>query len=86
MIVCQDGFKFSVQGGTEAYSNPRLFTISYSQMEIGFPNQIEPLIIEYAEDSDYINTVYPYVPIEIIISVIKKHGGFEKNWKKSLTN
>ena len=36
----------------------------------------EPLIFEYAEtENDWTNTVYPYVPVEIIQQVIDKHNG-----------
>lgn len=51
----------------------------YTACEIGFPNREEELIKQYAEDpEDLTETVYAYVPVEVIDEVIKKHGGFER--------
>jgi hypothetical protein len=80
-IVCKDGFSMSVQAGYYLYSIPRIDMKSgnYEAVEIGFPSEKEELICEYAEDSsDYTETVYPYVPIEIVEQVIKKHNGMVK--------
>ena len=35
------------------------------------------LINKYAECEDYTQTVYGYVPIEIVEELIEKHGGFK---------
>jgi hypothetical protein len=37
------------------------------------------LIREYASDEDFTETIYPYVPTDVILEVIKKHGGMKKN-------
>lgn len=77
-IVCKDGFSMSVQAGYYLYSTPRanLESGNYTEVEIGFPSEKEDLICGFAEDhSDYTETVYPYVPIEIVENVIQKHGG-----------
>ena len=77
-IVCDDGFSMSVQGSTTHYCSPRESQDWYDSMEVGFPSEEEPLINQYAEDSnDYTGTVYRYVPIEIIQEVITKHGGID---------
>lgn len=84
-IVCEDGFNFSVQANYGAYCTPRLthrnkFTNIYIEYEIGYPSEYEQMIIEYAEDSESpTNTVYPYVPKEIIEAVIAKHGGIVRS-------
>ena len=45
-------------------------------MELGFPNQPCPFIMEYAEDSrDLTGTVYPYVPSGVVRQMIEAHGG-----------
>lgn len=80
-IVCNDGFTMSVQGGQYLYSNPRGGTIDFVEMEVGFPSEYEELISGYSEGDDYTLTVYPYVPVELIIEVIQKHGGMKKNKK-----
>ena len=85
-IVCSDGFKMSVQVGYSLYSEPKKVAKRYSNVEVGFPSDHEPLIEEYAETfykedemdvTDYTDTVYPYVPVKIVDKVLKKHGGID---------
>ena len=83
-IVCSDGFKMSVQVGFSLYSTPKKVAKRYSAVEIGYPSDHEPLIEEYAEcytfeevDIDFTNTVYPYVPVNIVDKVLRKHGGID---------
>ena len=76
MIVCNDGFKMSVQGSQGHYCSPREVSSIFSSMEIGYPSQEEPLIYEYAEDKSRLtDTVYGWVPTDVIQQVIEKHGG-----------
>lgn len=49
----------------------------YESVELGFPSEEDELINEYAEVDDYTNTVYPYVPVDIVEKLIEKHGGFK---------
>jgi len=49
----------------------------YESVELGFPSEEDELINEYAEDNDYTNTVYGYVPVDIVEKLIEKHGGFK---------
>jgi hypothetical protein len=74
---CADGFSMSVQGHYGAYSRPRSdFADKYTHVEIGFPSEPEDLLIPYCEDiSNPTGTVYGYVPIEVVLQVIAKHGG-----------
>ena len=81
-IVCSDGFTMSVQVGDNLYSTPKKVAKRYSNVEIGYPSEHEPLIEEYAEcytseelDIDFTNTVYGYVPVKLVDKVLKKHGG-----------
>ena len=83
-IVCTDGFTMSVQVGYSLYSTPKKVAKRYSNVEIGYPSEHEPLIEEYAEcytfeelDIDFTDTVYPYVPVKIVDKVLKKHGGID---------
>ena len=74
-IICDDGFTMSVQASEFYYCKPRENKGPYYQVEIGFPNQGEALIAQYAEDIDNLTyTVYGYVPIEIVAQVIQKHS------------
>ena len=84
-IFCNDGFNFSVQGGSGHYCYPRKNVKEFIEMEIGYPNQVEDLISEFADDNyNLTETVYPYVDINIIQQVINKHGGIDID--KTLNN
>ena len=85
-IVCRDGFTMSVQASAYHYCSPRINDAPiYLEVEIGFPSKRERLLDKYVEgfglwvykddDFDFTNAVYPYVPAEVVIEVIMKHGG-----------
>jgi len=76
-VICADGFRMSVQGNEGSYCEPRLNKQKkYNLVEIGFPSEEEPLIMPWCEDtSKPTDTVYGYVPVDIVTSVIVKHGG-----------
>lgn len=76
-VRCADGFKVSVQASKFHYCTPReTLAEAYSKVELGYPNMVEPLIMDYAEDADRPkDTVYGYVPVEVVDKVIEKHGG-----------
>ena len=76
-IKCKDGFSMSVQAGETQYCYPReTGADKYTEVEIGFPNRPEDLILEYAENGDRpTETVYAYVPASLVTLVIAKHGG-----------
>jgi hypothetical protein len=86
MVVCADGFSMSVQAHGGAYCSPRVENAErYDEVEIGFPNESEPLILQYMEggfsdsedgaEPDPTQSVYPYVPAWIVSLVLAKHGG-----------
>ena len=79
-VVCADGFSMSVQVSDSHYCTPRINDASsYYDVEIGFPSEAEPLIMEFAEQADSpTDTVYGYVPVSIVDEVIEKHGGFKE--------
>ena len=76
-ILCADGFSMSVQAGAESYCTPRHDdATAYTEVEIGFPNSQEDLLMRYAEDTNSpIGTVYGFVPVQVVINVLVKHGG-----------
>ena len=80
-IVCTDGFTMSVQVGYSLYSEPKKVAKRYSKVEIGYPSEHEPLLEKYVEsfytEPDYIDSIYPYVPVKIVDKVLKKHGGID---------
>ena len=77
-LYCNDGYSISVQASSFHYCRPRLDGIqNYQSVELGFPSMEDELINEYAEDEPYTETVYGYVPIEIVEELINKHGGIK---------
>ena len=77
-IHCNDGFSISIQASACHYCEPRrTFKGPYTEVQLGYPSCSEELLIPYMEDDscepEY--TIYPYVPIEVVDEVIKKHGG-----------
>ena len=79
-IVCNDGFNISIQAGYGLYSTPRkdLMDGNYESVEAGYPSEEEPLLMDYAENPSIpTETVYGWVPVEVIEAVVKKHGGWE---------
>lgn len=78
-IICNDGFKMSVQGSSGHYCTPRSLEKDYYSMEIGFPSEKEDLIMQWADNpSDPTDSVYGWVPVDVIDQVITKHGGINE--------
>ena len=80
---CLDGFTVSIQAGS-GYSEPRVMGVMnsesyperYTAVELGFPSEADEVIAEYAEDPDDLTgTVYPFVPVEVVVKLLLKHGG-----------
>jgi hypothetical protein len=76
-IVCADGFSMSVQASSHSYSTPRVDgALRYTHAEVGYPSEREILLMRWAEDEDApTDTVYGYVPVQVIYTVCAKHGG-----------
>lgn len=75
-IVCKDGLRMSVQAHHGAYSTPRENKGPWAKFEVGFPSERVEELMPFAEDAERpTETVYGYVPGEIIEAVIAKHGG-----------
>ena len=76
-IECHDGFTISVQAHAGSYcqrnAKGKLVTV-----ECGFPSTKPktPEFLLYAEsNNDYTETVYPYMPVEVVEAELKAHGG-----------
>ncbi len=83
-IVCADGFTISIQANEYAYCEPRISNaISYTHVEMGYPNRSDDLLLKYAEDFEYVSnedidlkqSVYPYTPANVVKDMIERHGG-----------
>lgn len=78
-VTCADGFNMSVQVHEGAYCSPRNGVGPvWTSAEIGFPSdRPSDAIMVYAEDPEApTETVYGYVPLELIDAEIQAHGGF----------
>jgi hypothetical protein len=77
LVVCADGFEMSVQAHAGAYCLPKMTGAPvYREVEVGYPSRREILLIKYAEDPDALTeTVYGWVPVQVVTNVIAKHGG-----------
>lgn len=76
-VVCADGFTMSVQANASAYSSPKITGAPvYKEVEVGFPSAKEELLMDWCEEpSRPTETVYGYVPAQVVTNVIAKHGG-----------
>jgi hypothetical protein len=80
-LRCADGFAISVQGSQYHYCSPREDAQPfYSTLELGYPSEVEPLLLQYADEEDSpTQTVYGYVPSDLAAEVITKHGGLKND-------
>ena len=75
-IVCADGFNMSVQASEASYSEPRNNSGPYTAVEVGFPSSEDSILLQYAENPDRpTDSVYGWVPIDIVQLCIEAHGG-----------
>lgn len=80
-IHCMDGTTLSVQASEFTYCSPRLNYGPWSQVEVGFPSKHLPLLDPYQDgDGDPTDSVYGYVPIEIVEACIEACGGINLEW------
>ena len=78
-IECVDGFNISVQASEGHYCSPRENKAwAYNSVELGYPSEMDDLISDFAEDSETTETVFGYVPIDIVNKLIEKHGGIKE--------
>jgi len=86
-IVCNDGFTLSVQARAFSYCTPRSDTGPWTEVEVGFPSEVEDLLLPFAEDSSSpTETVYGWVPVELVEQVIVKHGGTNRTGAKVMNH
>lgn len=76
-IKCTDDFTISVQGSKYNYCNPSEdLADHYYKVECGFPNATPEYIMDYADDKhNPTETVYGYVPVELVEKLIDLHNG-----------
>jgi len=77
-LICADGYNVSVQASEFHYCSPRTYMPdgAYSAWELGFPTAHDELLDNYAEEpGNPTETVYGWVPTEIVDALIARHGG-----------
>ena len=78
-MVMADGFSVSVQATSAAYCCPRENDGPWTHFELGFPSAPDPLLTQYAEQPETpTETVYGYVPGDVVESLIASHGGIKR--------
>jgi hypothetical protein len=82
IIKCADGFAISVQADHSRYCTPRedYPNVPYTHVECGYPSSkpVTEALLDYAEmcgTDDYRETVYGYVPVEVVEAELDNHGG-----------
>jgi hypothetical protein len=75
-LTCKNGLTLSVQASGTHYCSPRNDEGPYTKVEVGFPSRRVEALMPYAEEARRpTDTVYPYVPIELVEQVIRENGG-----------
>jgi hypothetical protein len=75
-IRCADGLEFSAQASVGHYCSPRKNLGPWVAVEVGFPTQRVEEFMEYAENpAAPTDTVYGWVPVEVVEAVVRAHGG-----------
>ena len=81
-IICVDGFTVSVQASEYHYCSPRENNaFPYFEVEIGFPSAKEETLMPFIDEAENnpTDSVYAYVPVEIVDEIISRHGGIKEN-------
>lgn len=77
-IRCMDGTTLSVQASEYTYCRPRDNYGPYTHVEVGYPSRVFEQLLPYIDgdaDTNPTDTVYGYVPIEIVEECIAECGG-----------
>jgi hypothetical protein len=75
-LTCKNGLTLSVQASYTHYCTPRQDRGPWTHVEVGFPSVKVEALMPYAEREDKpTDTVYGWVPIELVEQVIQENGG-----------
>lgn len=75
-FLLKDGISLSIQASSAHYSSLDSFEQDkYETVEVGFPSEPIPELLPYAEDSGApTDSVYAYVPVDLLNNIIEAHG------------
>lgn len=78
-LILSSGLEMSVQTLAGSYCEPRIGNMRtkyYKSVEIGYPSEEVEDLMNYAEDKENpTDTVYGFVPIEILEKIYYENGG-----------
>ncbi|MDP3936704.1 MAG: hypothetical protein Q8R92_01055 [Deltaproteobacteria bacterium] len=79
IVECGNGLTMSVQTGPSHYCQPRDGFGPWFEVEVGFPSAKVDEFMPFIDgkDSDPTDTVYGFVPINLVAEVIAKNGGMK---------
>ena len=78
-VFCKDGWDVSIGASSSHYCSPRGGNLHYyTQYELGFPSALDPTLAEYAESPDTVETVFGYVPVDVVQQILDSHGGVDR--------
>lgn len=86
VMVCADGFSVSIQAHRGAYCQPRDNYGPWRMFELGFPNAPMPELADRCDGYEgdaaktATETVWGYVPVERIATLLAGHGGLVSEW------
>lgn len=75
-IVCKNGLTLSVQASSFHYCSPRNDSGPWNKVEVGYPSRKIEDLMEYAENpAAPTETVYAFVPHDVIEKIVLDNGG-----------
>lgn len=81
LVTMNDGTKFSVAAGGGSYSTPSGPVVDppFREVEVGFPDRPVEQLMPYLEagSEDPTESVYPWVPVEILDELAQATGGYD---------
>lgn len=87
LIICNSGFTISAQASDYHYCSPRKKGYNFEEIEVGYPSEKCPSILNYAEDKrNPTKNIYAYVPFDLVEAIIINHGGINVEKTFSVKN
>jgi hypothetical protein len=81
-LVCRDGLKLSIQASSYHYCEPKNHEGPWISMELGFPSRSVPELRQWRQDlgDDFPDgeCVFGWVPVDMLLKTIEKHGGCDQ--------
>lgn len=84
IIVMSDGVSMTVQASEFHYCEPRKNGLeTYISYEVEYPSEVIEQLKKYVEspvqsDEELLNSVYHFVPADILRQIVMEHGGIDK--------